>query len=126
VTGLVLVGILGAALVAGLVLFFSRQNRNRLSIGDVSDVRTRIGDDGFFVVGDFEPGAQVQYEALIQGGWRRGLAPIVGGETFVYTGTPPTDVRIVGIEGGMLRRSIPPSSGPASVDDAFTGFPGAY
>jgi hypothetical protein len=124
VIGLVLLGVLGAALVAALVLFFRGQNKQNLSGGDVT---TRIGADGFFIIGDFEPGVEVQYEAMIEGGWRRGLVPTAGSETFVYTGTPPTEVRILGMDGGSVRRSSPPSSGPTiDNDDVFTGSPGAY
>ncbi len=89
---------------------------------------TRIGDDGFFVEGDFPYGAQVEYECLVNGSWRRGMASVSGSETFVYTGTPPTEVRILGIVGG----GVPPSSGPSigpSIDDndsSFVGTPSAY
>jgi hypothetical protein len=119
--GLVIIGVVVAALVAALVLLF----RGRGGSASGSMARTRIGDDGFFIVGDFTPGTSVEYQALVAGTWRRGTALVSGAETFVYTGTPPTDVRILG-ESGVTSLQ-PPSAGPASSDDGpFAGFPSAY
>ena len=92
---------------------------------------TRMGDDGFFIEGDFPDGAQVEYECLVNGSWRRGMAAVSGSETFVYTGTPPTEVRILGVVGGSPMSGGVISSGPissgASVDDEpFAGVPSAY
>src|SRR5580704_6323182 len=92
-----------------------------------SGATTRFGDDGFYIQGNFPNGAQVEYECLVNGSWRRGMAAVSGAETFVYTGTPPTEVRILGVVGGSPPSSGPISSGPAIVDDEpFAGTPSAY
>jgi hypothetical protein len=115
---IVVLGVFVAAVV-GVVALFVFRGRHR-------GVATRIGDDGFFVFGDITPGTDVAYEALVAGALKRGTVTASGGETFVYTGTPPTEVRILGLLGGTsVISSPPPSSGPAS-SDAFTGFPSAY
>ncbi len=86
----------------------------------------RTGEDGFFIVGDYSQGDEVEYEALVSGGWKRGVIPCAGRETFVYTGIAPTDVRVLGVV-GQGRVSSPPSSGPdVPDDDVFTGTPTAY
>lgn len=88
------------AIVAGLavmgVLWFLLRPRGASGGGGAD---TRIGADGFFVQGNFADGDQVEYECLVNGSWRRGMAALSGAETFVYTGTPPTEVRILGVVG---------------------------
>lgn len=90
---------------------------------------TRLGPDGFFVLGVFEPGARVRYQVRVNGTWRSGVADVSGAETFVYTGATPTEVRILEVIGGAAPVSSPPSSPPSppsSDDGVFSGFPSAY
>ncbi len=119
---------LAIAIVAGLgvmgLLWMVLRPRGASGGGATS---SRIAADGFFIQGDFSDGAQVEYECLVNGTWRRGMAAVSGAETFVYTGTPPTEVRILGVVGGGDRSSPPPSSGGSSTDDEpFAGIPSAY
>jgi len=123
------IAILGGAVVMGLLWMVLRPRGAAGSAGS----STRIGDDGFFVQGDFPDGAQVEYEALVNGTWRRGMAAVSGRETFVYTGTPPTEVRILGVIGGGVTSSVPSSAGVLNAiasndddDEPFAGTPSAY
>jgi formylglycine-generating enzyme required for sulfatase activity len=65
-------------------------------------VSTRAAADGFFVnVPDVSPGARIRYECFVNGTQVSDVVPLDGGkETFVYTGSPPTAIRILEIIAG--------------------------
>jgi hypothetical protein len=119
--GLVLAVVAAVGGTALLWLLF----RGRSNAGGTT---TSLGPDGFFVRGSFDPGARVRYEVCVNGTWRKGVADITSNETFVYTGTTPTDVRILEVIGGEapVSSSVPSVPSPPSSDDSFTGFPSAY
>ena len=74
---------------------------------------TRAGDDGFFVrVPGAPPGARARYECLVNGQQVSDTVPLEGEETFVYTGSPPTGVRIVEVLEGPLQGPAPPGPAP--------------
>lgn len=125
--GMVLLGVAGVAVVIIAVLVF----RGRSETGAGDSPLWRAGPDGFFILGNYTPGTPIQYEYFVSGEWRGGTVPAAGLETFVYTGTPPVDVRFGDAElvssGFMPVPSI--GSGPASVDDdddVNVGSPSAY
>lgn len=125
-----LIAVIAGAGIIGAIWFVLRGRGASSPRDDGDGVTTRVGSDGFFICGSFSSGTEVRYEALVNGTWRRGIAAVSGTETFVYTGTPPTEVRIVGFDDDA-RVSVPspPSSGPSSNDDdsgAFGDFPSAY
>jgi len=69
-----------------------------------NDLSTRIGDDGFFVRAlGAPPGAHARYECVVTGRQVSDIVPLEGEETFVYTGSPPTGVRIVEVLQGHPR-----------------------
>jgi hypothetical protein len=130
--GIVILGIAGAAVVAIVVLAF-RKPRVGGDFGvDLGVEQWRVGADGFYILGNYAPGTEVRYEYLGADGWKSGAVPASGQETYVYTGAPPTDVRILdGGDGGsaFVPSGLPIASGPRSSnddDDVFTGFPSAY
>jgi sulfatase modifying factor 1 len=67
--------------------------------GLVAGVSTRSGTDGFFVTApDVVPGARVRYACIVNGTEVSDVVPLDGAkETFVYTGAPPTAIRILEI-----------------------------
>ncbi|MDB4942851.1 MAG: serine/threonine kinase [Labilithrix sp.] len=72
-------------------------------------ISTRLGEDGFFVRAPGAPrGARVKYTCLVDGVAVTDDAPVVGEETFIYTGAVPTAIRIVEI--GPVRTLPPPSA----------------
>jgi sulfatase modifying factor 1 len=80
-------------------------------------VSTRAGTDGFFVrASGVTPGARVRYACIVNGKEVTDLVPLDGDkETFVYTGSPPTAIRILEIvaiargQGAAARASAPPA-----------------
>jgi formylglycine-generating enzyme required for sulfatase activity len=60
---------------------------------------TRARTDGFVVIApNAAPGARVRYECIVNGTQVSDVVPLDGGrETFVYTGPPPTAIRILEI-----------------------------
>jgi hypothetical protein len=70
--------------------------------GLVAGVSTRSGTDGFFVKApDVVPGARVRYACIVNGTEVSDVVPLDGAkETFVYTGSPPTAIRILEIVAG--------------------------
>jgi formylglycine-generating enzyme required for sulfatase activity len=79
---------------------------------------TRIGDDGFFVrVPGAAAGARARYECLVNGTQVSDVVPLEGDETFVYTGSPPTGVRIVEVIAGPVPGYRTPDRPPAVLVD---------
>ena len=79
---------------------------------------TRIGDDGFFVrVPGASHGARARYECLVNGTQVSDVVPLEGDETFVYTGSPPTGVRIVEIVAGPAPGYRTPDRPPVPLVD---------
>ena len=81
-------------------------------------VSTRAGADGFFVnVPDVSPGARVRYECFVNGTQVSDVVPLDGGkETFVYTGSPPSAIRILEIVAGARGyRTADRPAGPSEV-----------
>ena len=62
-------------------------------------VATRAGADGFFIrASGATPGARVRYTCIVNGKDVTDVVPLDGGkETFVYTGAPPTAIRVLEI-----------------------------
>jgi hypothetical protein len=89
---------------------------------------TQISADGFYVQGDFPDGAQVEYEALVNGTWRRGMASVSGTQTFVYTGAAPTEVRILAVigTGGIVSSAASAILDNSDDDDDAAIIPNAY
>jgi len=85
---------------------------------------TRIGADGFFVrVPGAASGARARYECLVNGTQISDVVPLEGDETFVYTGSPPTGVRIVEIVQGPAPGYRTPDRPPAPLVDPDLGPP---
>jgi len=150
-TGWSVLGVLlafGSGLAAIIFAIFGirRLTRSASGGGGGGDnrVTTRNGADGFFLVAPtLAAGSRVQYTCLVNGTWRGGVVPTAGVETFVYTGTPPAQVRIVRIlaaEAPAWRQPAAPaitqdfssnsssssSSTSSSDDSSFLGSPRAY
>jgi hypothetical protein len=73
---------------------------------------TRTGEDGFFVRSPgITPGSRVRYQCLVNGTEVSDVVPLDGAmETFVYTGSAPTAIRILEIIPGMP--PVPPRAPP--------------
>jgi sulfatase modifying factor 1 len=65
-------------------------------------VSTRAGTDGFFVrASGVMPGARVRYACIVNGKEVTDVVPLDGDkETFVYTGSPPSAIRVLEIVAG--------------------------
>jgi sulfatase modifying factor 1 len=145
VAGWSIVGILLAfggglvAIVVALVFGLRRLGGSALSSG-TDAITTRNGADGFFLIApSVAAGSRVQYQCLVRGTWRSGVVPISGLETFVYTGTPPDQVRVLQVmaSASPAWKAPPPqpssyadyssgSSSSSSDDSSFLGSPRAY
>ena len=81
-------------------------------------VSTRVGDDGFFVrAPGAAPGARARYECIVNDTSISDVVPLEGDETFVYTGSPPSGVRIVEIIEGPAAGYRTPDRPPAHLVD---------
>lgn len=87
-----LVGVFGA-LVAFIAVFL-RRGRSRGTF-DPGSVQTRVGSDGFWILAP--AGARVRYEAMVGGVPVSDAVTLDPGPegTFIYTGSSPTQVRIL-------------------------------
>ncbi len=82
-------------------------------------VSTRASDDGFFVrAPGAPPGARARYECIVNNTSISDVVPLEGDETFVYTGSPPSGVRIVEILDGPKPGYRTPDRPPAQLVDA--------
>ncbi|HSO37749.1 MAG TPA: SUMF1/EgtB/PvdO family nonheme iron enzyme [Labilithrix sp.] len=100
-----------SAVVAWMLL---RRKRRAAPVPSPSGVSTRIGDDGFFVrVPNAPHGARARYECMVNGTQVSDVVPLEGEETFVYTGSPPTSVRIVEVVAGPAGGYRTPDRPPA-------------
>ena len=69
---------------------------------------TRATEDGFFVrAPNVAPGSRVRYECVVNGTKVIDDVPIACDETFIYTGSPPTLIRIVEVLSGLRRPRTP-------------------
>lgn len=80
--------------VLGIALFGILRGRNRANHGN--GMFTTLRKDGFLFTANMPADAQLEYQARVRGvivtdRFLRGPAP---GGTFVFTGTPPTDIQI--------------------------------
>ena len=80
----------------------------RAGAGILAGVSTRAGADGFFVSAPgVTPGARVRYACIVNGTEVSDVVPLDSDkETFVYTGSPPTAIRVLEIV--AARASAPP------------------
>ena len=115
-----------AAVVAWMLL--RRKRRPAATPATRSGVSTRAVADGFFVIAQgAAPGARARYECLVNGTQVSDVVPLAGEETFVYTGSPPSGIRIVEVvvpspgyrmpdrppaQAGIDPGLVPPSSRP--------------
>jgi sulfatase modifying factor 1 len=92
--------------------------RVRASAGaSAGGLATRAGTDGFFVrASGVTPGARVRYACIVNGKEVTDVVPLDGDkETFVYTGSPPTAIRVLEIiagargQGATARASATPA-----------------
>ena len=118
--GLLLASPLAAAsaVVAWMLL---RRKRPAGTAANPSGISTRASEDGFFVRAPHAPpGSRARYECMVNGTQVTDVVPLAGDETFIYTGSPPTGIRIAeiiaGQAGGYRTADRPPSSSPAGVD----------
>jgi len=86
-----------AAVVSWMLLRRKRTPRPESAATPSAGPTTRVGDDGFFVrAPGVAAGSRVRYEATVNGTQVSDVVPLEGAEeTFVYTGSRPTGVRIL-------------------------------
>jgi formylglycine-generating enzyme required for sulfatase activity len=99
-----LVGVLGV--IVGLLVYLRRRGGPAL---DAGSVQTRLGADGFWVTAPAPAGARVRYEATVGGVPVTDVVTLDGDPqgTFVYTGSPPGQVRILQLTAGAASAIVP-------------------
>jgi formylglycine-generating enzyme len=107
-----------SAVVAWMLLRRKRSTRPAPLPATRSGASTRAGEDGFFLrVPSAPPGSRARYECLVDGKTVTDVVPLAGEETFVYTGSPPSNIRIIEVGApprGHRAAGRPPV--PAGVD----------
>jgi hypothetical protein len=75
----------------------------RLAALGLAGASMRVEEDGFFaVVPDAPSGSRLRYECMVNGVAISDIVPLAGLETFIYTGAPPSSIRLVEIVSGAV------------------------
>ena len=100
---------LAAASAAVAWMLLRRRRAPGVAIIAPVGVSARLGEDGFFVRAPRVPGARVRFEYTVDGARTTDDAPLVGDESYVYTGVVPEALRIVEILGVRASRTPAPA-----------------
>jgi formylglycine-generating enzyme required for sulfatase activity len=118
--GLLLVSPLAAASSVVAWMLLRRKRAPGVPAAGLPGVSTRTGADGFFVRSPgLPPGSRARYACIVNGAEVSDVVPLDGAmETFVYTGSAPTAIRIVeiipGARGGYREAERPAGTVPVA------------